>query len=123
MHKQRAQIVVEFAIIAPVLILIVVGVLNFGRAYYTYIDVANEARSQARIASYIPDLACVDTPFPAPPAPPPPVRLECNPQEAGVSIPNARRVTITRTFDTLAFFLGNNGTILLTASATMPALA
>jgi Flp pilus assembly protein TadG len=50
MHKQRAQTVVEFALFAPVMILLVLGILGVGRAFYTYVDLTNAARAGARYA-------------------------------------------------------------------------
>jgi Flp pilus assembly protein TadG len=115
MHKQRAQIVVEFAFVVPVFVMIVLGIIGFGRVFYAYIDVANEARAGARIAAT--QSTCTDTPPAANP------KLECHPKNsAGVEIPNARRVTLTRQFDTLTYFLGTDGVIPISASATMPIL-
>ena len=50
MHKQRAQMVVEFALLAPVMILLVLGILGVGRAFYTYVDLTSAARAGVRYA-------------------------------------------------------------------------
>jgi Flp pilus assembly protein TadG len=47
-HRQRGQGLVEFAIVLPVLLLIVISILDFGRAIYAYSVVANCAREGAR---------------------------------------------------------------------------
>ena len=115
MHKQRAQIVVEFAFLVPVFVIIVLGVIGFGRVFYAYIDVANQARAGARIAAV--QSTCTDSTTAT-------TKLECSPKDAnGVAIPNARRFTVSRQFDTLTYFLGTNGVIPISASATMPVLS
>src|SRR4051794_9750084 len=63
MHTHRAQAVVEFALIAPVLVLLTLGILGFGRAFYTYIDLTNAARAGARLALTKPALCAADTAF------------------------------------------------------------
>jgi Flp pilus assembly protein TadG len=50
MHKQRAQTVVEFALLTPILILLVLGILGVGRAFYTYVDLTSAARAGVRYA-------------------------------------------------------------------------
>jgi hypothetical protein len=111
MHKQRAQTVVEFAILAPVFTIILLGVIGFGRVFYAYIDIANEARAGARCAAT--QSTCVA------PSSPATYVVECPPN----GIPNACRFTVTRPFDTLTYFLGTNGVITISASATMPTLS
>lgn len=46
--KQKGQDLVEFALVLPLLLLIVVGVLDLGRAFFAAIAVANVAREGAR---------------------------------------------------------------------------
>jgi len=134
MHKQRAQTVVEFAFVAPVLIVLVLGVLGIGRAFYTYIDIANAARAGARFAttqSSCPSLAAVNSNvqnFVTPLAVT--VAFTCTPTDSsGNTIPNAYRVTITNQFDTLIPHItylpivGNMdlfGVVPITVSATLP---
>lgn len=45
---QAGQSVVEFAMMATVLLLILFGVLDLGRCFYTYIGLTNAAREAAR---------------------------------------------------------------------------
>jgi Flp pilus assembly protein TadG len=47
--SSRGQGLVEFALILPVLILIFMGVFDFGRAIYAYNSVSNAAREGARV--------------------------------------------------------------------------
>jgi Flp pilus assembly protein TadG len=46
--RRHAQALVEFALIVPVFILIVMGILDFSRVFYTYEATANAAREVAR---------------------------------------------------------------------------
>jgi Flp pilus assembly protein TadG len=48
--RSRGQELVEFAIIVPFLILVVIGVLDLGRAFFSAITIANAAREGARYA-------------------------------------------------------------------------
>jgi Flp pilus assembly protein TadG len=41
----------EFAIVVPVFLLLMLGLIDFGRLLFTYISVANGAREMARIAA------------------------------------------------------------------------
>ena len=47
-HKRRGQSLVEFALVLPLLVLIVFGVLDLGRAFYALITITNAAREGAR---------------------------------------------------------------------------
>ncbi len=48
-RSQRGQTLVEFALILPILILILFGILEFGRIFYSYISITNAVREGARI--------------------------------------------------------------------------
>jgi Flp pilus assembly protein TadG len=47
----RGQGLVEFALVFPVIVLILFGVFDFGRAIYAYNTIANAARQGARVAA------------------------------------------------------------------------
>lgn len=47
----RGQTLVEFALVLPVLMLVVLGIFDLGRGVYAYNTVANAARTGARIAA------------------------------------------------------------------------
>jgi Flp pilus assembly protein TadG len=49
-RPRRGQALVEFALVLPLLILLLVGVLDFGRAIFAYNSLSNAARSGAREA-------------------------------------------------------------------------
>ena len=62
---QRSQAIVEFAIIAPVLVLLLFGVVDFGRAIYVYATLnqaVNEgARTAVRASALLPTNTDVET--------------------------------------------------------------
>jgi len=47
-RRSRGQGLVEFALILPILLLIVLGLIEFGRAFFIYTVVSNAAREGAR---------------------------------------------------------------------------
>jgi hypothetical protein len=49
-EAHRGQTLVEFALVLPLLVLILVGIFDFGRAIYAYNTVSNAAREGARLA-------------------------------------------------------------------------
>lgn len=50
--SSRGQSIIEFAIVLPVLLLLVMGVIDFGRVYFAYVSVTNGARNGAEHASH-----------------------------------------------------------------------
>ncbi len=51
---QRGQSIVEMALMTPVLLLIVAGIVESGRAFLAYLQLANAAREGARAGSFLP---------------------------------------------------------------------
>ncbi len=49
-HNDSGAAAVELAIILPLLILIIAGIIDFGRAYFTQVTLTNAAREGARAA-------------------------------------------------------------------------
>jgi hypothetical protein len=49
-HSQRSQGLTEFAIIAPIILLLTFGIIDFGRALYLYITLQQAANEGARVA-------------------------------------------------------------------------
>lgn len=47
---RRGQSLVEFALVLPILLILLLGILDFGRAIFAYNSVSNGARSGARVA-------------------------------------------------------------------------
>jgi len=52
---ERGQSLVEMALVLPLLLLLVAGIIDFGRAYNNYIIITNAAREGARAASHFPN--------------------------------------------------------------------
>ena len=48
--SRRGQTLVEFALILPIFLLLLVGIFDFGRAIYAYNTVSNAAREGGRLA-------------------------------------------------------------------------
>ena len=53
-RSERGANLVEFAIVVPLLLLILAGVVDFGYAFHDYIIITNAAREGARVASRLP---------------------------------------------------------------------
>jgi Flp pilus assembly protein TadG len=54
-HEQRGQGLVELALVIPVLLIIVIGLLDLGRAFFAVIVINNSAREGARYLILHPD--------------------------------------------------------------------
>jgi Flp pilus assembly protein TadG len=50
-HSDRGQAFVEFALILPVLLLLVLGIIQFGRLYNSNETITNATRAGARVAA------------------------------------------------------------------------
>jgi Flp pilus assembly protein TadG len=57
----RAQSLIEFALVLPLLILLIVGSFEFGILFMTYHTVQNAGREGARLAVVLPNLVDNDT--------------------------------------------------------------
>lgn len=53
-RRGRGQSLVEFALVLPVFLLIILTAIDFGRAYYSWVTVTNAARVAANYASIHP---------------------------------------------------------------------
>jgi len=51
---ERGQSLVEMALVLPLLLLLVLGIIDFGRAFNNYIIITNAAREGARYAARFP---------------------------------------------------------------------
>lgn len=49
-HRRRGQTLVEFALILPIFLLVLMGIFDFGRAVYYYNTLSNAAREAVRVA-------------------------------------------------------------------------
>jgi Flp pilus assembly protein TadG len=59
-RKERGAAAVEFAIILPVLFLVVAGIIDFGRYFFVQIQLTNAAREGARAAIVLPNPTAAD---------------------------------------------------------------
>ena len=50
-HANRAQSLVEFALVLPLFLLLMLGLIDFGRLLFSYISLANGAREMARVVA------------------------------------------------------------------------
>jgi Flp pilus assembly protein TadG len=53
--RERGAAAVEFALVAPLLVLLICGIIDFGRGYATLNQLAAAAREGARVAAVLPD--------------------------------------------------------------------
>jgi Flp pilus assembly protein TadG len=53
---RQGQGLVEFALLLPILVLVVFGVLELGRAFFAFIAITNAAREGARVYTFRPDV-------------------------------------------------------------------
>lgn len=51
-HRQGGQSMVEFALVTPLFVLFLVGMLDFGQAFFQYNQLVNGVREGARVATY-----------------------------------------------------------------------
>lgn len=108
---------VEFALVVPVLILLVVGIAEFGRAYYTQATLAGAARegvrvmavqndssaARAAVRAYSPGLGVTDGDISITPG-------TC-PAATGTTPPPDARVTVTYPLTFLTGLFGSGATI------------
>ena len=59
--RRSGQSAIEFALILPVLLLLILGAIDLGRMFYTKIVLTNAAREGANYLAYFPDNPLVDT--------------------------------------------------------------
>jgi Flp pilus assembly protein TadG len=50
-QRQSGQSLVEFALVVPIFVLLVFGLIDFSRLVFTYISISNGAREMARVAA------------------------------------------------------------------------
>ncbi len=60
-RRESGQAMVEFALVLPLFLLLVMGILDFGWLFYNYIGIENSARNAARIACVEYTDTCYDT--------------------------------------------------------------
>jgi len=58
-NPPKGQGLIEFALLLPILVLIIFGVLELGRAFFAFIAISNAAREGARVFTFRPDVTTV----------------------------------------------------------------
>jgi Flp pilus assembly protein TadG len=58
-NPPKGQSMIEFALLLPILVLIIFGVLELGRAFFAFIAISNAAREGARVYTFRPDVTTV----------------------------------------------------------------
>jgi Flp pilus assembly protein TadG len=53
-HGRRGQSIVELALMLPAILLLIVGVIDLGRVYFSYVGIVNAAREGARYGALMP---------------------------------------------------------------------
>jgi Flp pilus assembly protein TadG len=59
--ERKGGAAVEFAVVFPILVLLVIGVVDYGRVFYTSVTVANAARAGAEYGASNPPSSASDT--------------------------------------------------------------
>lgn len=54
-HHRQGQSIVEFALILPIMVLVIAGIFDLGRAFFASITITNAAREGARTGTRFPD--------------------------------------------------------------------
>ncbi|MHC6221950.1 TadE/TadG family type IV pilus assembly protein [Arthrobacter sp. MMS24-S77] len=59
--SERGAVAVEFALLAPVLVLLLLGIMEFGRAYNAQVSLSNAAREGVRVMAISNDQTAAKT--------------------------------------------------------------
>ncbi|QHA91310.1 TadE/TadG family type IV pilus assembly protein [Bacillus sp. N1-1] len=51
MRSEKGQSIVEFALVLPILVMLLFGIIDFGRIFHTYLAIDHASREAARTAS------------------------------------------------------------------------
>lgn len=94
--SERGAVAVEFAILAPVLVMLLLGIMEFGRAYNAQIELTNAAREGVRVMA-----------------------ISNNPTTARTAAKNAAVSIKPSLADSNITFSATNGTALCTTGAQM----
>ena len=102
--RERGSVAVEFALLLPILLLLVFGIIDFGRAISYQITLTQAAREGARVASLGYSTSAVTTraqsaAYPLSPVPTVTVTSAC-PTGAGTGVDAVVKLTYTFTFIT-----------------------
>jgi Flp pilus assembly protein TadG len=126
-RPDRGAAAVEFALMLPMLLLLVFGLIDFGRALYAQITLTQAAREGARLAALGQSSVVSRTQAAAPDLTPVAVSVTTCPVGAGSGVNAVVQVSYTYTFITpvsaIAGLFGSSGfgaSMTLTAQGVMP---
>ena len=57
--QQHGQSMIEFALILPLMVLVIAGIFDLGRAFFAYVAISNAAREGARLDTFWPDTTTI----------------------------------------------------------------
>lgn len=60
-HTDAGQTLVEFALVLPLMLILMFGIVDFGRAFYTWLTITNAAREGARVGAVQAPAATINT--------------------------------------------------------------
>lgn len=139
-RSERGAELIEFALIAPILIFIIAGIVDFGMMFRTFETVTNAAREgarvgvlpgynppdvQTRVNAYLAASGLTAVPLAGPPCPRPSVCVVNLPVATAAGVFTARAVTVNYTYQfavlgaAAPLFGGNFGSINLNAVSVM----
>jgi Flp pilus assembly protein TadG len=123
-RAQEGQSITELALFFPVLLLIMVGMLDLGRAFHVYTTVVNAAREGARYGAFYPDDDFGIQDAVVQEATGSNINLSLATiiveKPSGVGSGNPIRVTVTFQFDPVTTLVVGANTIGISGSASMP---
>lgn len=124
-HAEEGQSLVEMALMFPILLLVLTGILDLGRAYYSYLQLTNAAREGARYgATYPKDDAKIKTATvdAAANSNVPITTNDVYVSKTGTSSGDTITVSVNINFQFITAYIFRIGTIPLQNSASMPVL-
>lgn len=108
--KERGAVAVEFALLAPVLILMLFGIVEFGRAYNAQVSLTNAAREGVRVVAITQSQSAARTAAKNAAVTLNPALQDSNitfsPTAAGCAVGTQKTVTIKYTLNTITGFVG-----------------
>lgn len=122
---EQGQSIVELALIFPLLLLIMTGILDLGRAYYSYLQLTNAAREGARYGASYPknDINIQDAAVSAAASSNVPItRNNVEVSKTGTSSGSTVSVTVKVDFQFITAYIFRVGTIPLRNTASMPVM-
>ncbi|WLQ06861.1 TadE/TadG family type IV pilus assembly protein [Arthrobacter oryzae] len=117
-HSERGAVAVEFAIVLPVLLALVLGIMEFGRAFNAQISLTNAAREGVRVMAISNDPAAARTATKNAAVSLNPALADSNISFSQPSCIPTQQITVTITY-TLSTITGFAGPFALTGKGVM----